>query len=139
MRQNTEATQVSASQAFVEMYGTFSNDVDISADVADIWCRGIRDFNGLSTVDTIRFSSLIGQLFRVYQSAHIQWKQDALDKEIWTGFASSMNHTMALEGVKQCWETRKSWYGNVFQDWVDEQGNPTTAAEPRTTSARRCA
>lgn len=44
VKQNTEAIQISAAQAFVGMYNTFTANLGASNDLADIWYRGTTDF-----------------------------------------------------------------------------------------------
>ena len=40
IKQNTEAIQVNAAQAFVEAYNTFTADLSTSEENTDIWYRG---------------------------------------------------------------------------------------------------
>ena len=123
VRENTKATQVSAAQAFVNAYNTFTSALYHSEEMADIYLRGSIDFQSLSNLERVRFSALSGQLFRLIQAAHIQWQKGALDDDIWSGFIVTLGDTMQAPGVKEWWELRKRWYGHEFQALVNTSAN----------------
>jgi len=103
VRQNTQATQVSAAQAFVDAYNTFTSVLTDTEDVADIFLRGSNDFQSLSNTERLRFTAAMGQLFRLFQAAHIQWQKSALDDDLWSGLLVAMGDTMQSSGAKEWW------------------------------------
>lgn len=119
LKQNTKATKIAASQAFVQMYNTFTSDLAGSHEIADIWYRGLADFKGLNPADTVRFSAVASQLFRVLQSAYIQCKDGALEEELWIGFEQSMYDALTHRGLKDWWLIRERWFGMEFRNLIN--------------------
>ena len=119
VRQNTKATQISATQEFVGAYNSFARELAQTEEMADIWIRGNVDFQSLTNSESIRFSALIGQWFRLIASAYTQWQKGAFDNEFWSGIETSLVDTMSATGAKQVWDYRKQWYGNDFQELVN--------------------
>ena len=117
VKQNTEATQIGASQAFVQMFNTITNNIGSTA--SDIWLRGVRDFDGLNEHEKVRFSTSAAQLVRVFESAYYQWRRGALDNDIWSGFSRAQLDILNEPGMKQWWSIRKRWHGDQFQTWID--------------------
>ena len=130
VRQNTQATQVSAAQSFVDAYNTFTSELSRSDEMADILIRGTGDFQSLTNQERVRFSALQGQLFRLLNSAYIQWQKGAIDDDFWSGINICLADSMTQPGIKKWWEYRKRWYGKEFQNLVETNANSDASITP---------
>ncbi len=121
VKQNTEATRVAASQIFPQLFSTLTEGISASNESSDLWLRGLEDFENLNRTEKVRFSSLLNQAVRVYESAYYQLKCGVLDKDIFDGFNRGFLDVMNEKGARSWWSYRKRVYGNEFQSWLDNQ------------------
>ena len=118
IRQNTQALKVTATQSYVEMYNTITSEL-VKQDLADIWSRGFRDFSTLNSTEAVQFSAIAGQLMRVFESAHTQWRRGALEQQLWQASERTLLDSMTMAGFQQWWDFRKHWYSKDFQIHID--------------------
>jgi hypothetical protein len=118
IRQNTQALKVTATQSYVEMYNTITSEL-VKPEIADIWSRGFRDFSALNRTESVQFSAIAGQLMRVFESAHAQWKRGALEAQLWEASERTLSDSMTMAGFRQWWDFRKHWYSKDFQVVID--------------------
>ena len=102
-RAATVHEQSEAFRGFLQMMATDDH-------LAAVFLRGIRDFGSLEDSDLVRFSSVLGLLFRVFEENFFQWKEGDLDAHVWHGFESPINDMVAYPGVQEWWSTRSHWY-----------------------------
>ncbi len=117
--QNTATMQVSAAQTFVDSYNTFTSQLTLAPDLADIWYRGLEDFSSFTGSERVKFSAGCGQLMRIYESGYLQCRKGALDEQLWAAFAVSLMDLMASPGARAWWKTRQHWYSQDFQELVE--------------------
>lgn len=129
IRQNTQALKVTATQSYVEMYNTITSEL-VKPEIADIWSRGFRDFSTLNGTEAVQFSAIAGQLMRVFESAHAQWKRGALETQLWQASERTLSDSMTMAGFRQWWDYRKHWYSKDFQDLIDGLNLDQTAQAP---------
>ena len=120
VQQNTEMMQVNASQSFVELYNTYTNNLASDSDVADFWTRGIKDFDSLNDIEQARFSALAGQCTRMFESTYIQFRHGALDIDVWEGFKLAIQDVMSQPGIRKWWAHRKHWHSARFVDLIND-------------------
>ena len=129
IRQNTQALKVTATQSYVEMYNTITSEL-VKPEIADIWSRGFRDFSTLSGTEAVQFSAIAGQLMRVFESAHAQWRSGAIETQLWQASERTLSDSMTMAGFRQWWDYRKHWYSKDFQDLIDGLNLDQTAQAP---------
>ena len=129
IRQNTQALKVTATQSYVEMYNTITSEL-VKPEIADIWSRGFRDFSTLSGTEAVQFSAIAGQLMRVFESAHAQWRRGAIETLLWQASERTLSDSMTMAGFRQWWDYRKHWYSKDFQDLIDGLNLDQTAQAP---------
>jgi hypothetical protein len=105
------------SGAYRDFLQTLAND----GELADIYLRGVRDFDSVKDADLIRFSSALGFLFRVFDEAFFQWKEGHLDPHVWLGFESPIADMVAYPGVRDWWAGRSHWYSIPFQEFIQSK------------------
>lgn len=139
LKQNTCATKAAASQAFVQMYNTFTSDLAMSQEIATIWHKGLTDFDSLDPVETIRFSAALAQLFRAAHCTYLQWQDGTLADDIWMGFYLALRDMLSHPGVLAWWRYREEWYGVEFRELVNRElvaSHQARSAYPHMSQAR---
>jgi len=119
IRQNTHVLKITAAQAYVGIYNTFTSDL-ITSEVANIWYKGVQDFASLKDSEVVQFSALAGQVMRIFESAFSQWRRGALEDQLWLANVNSIRDSLAMPGLQQWWQFRKTWYSEDFRRFVDD-------------------
>ena len=116
-RAKRASTVEEQSAAFRDLLQTFATDEVLS----DVYLRGIRDIGSINDTEFVRFSSILGFMFRVFEGAFFQWKEGNLDARLWNGFEAPIVDMVAYPGVQAWWSTRSHWYSTQFRDFVSEK------------------
>jgi hypothetical protein len=120
------------SEAFRDFLQMMASDETLAA----IYWRGIREFESLNGAELIRFSSVVGYLFRVYEENFFKWQEGDLDTHVWHGYESPVDGILAYPGVQAWWSTRCSWYSAPFREFIEgkiaKAGQPAAYGEPAT-------
>ena len=103
--------------AFVEVQQRISTNPELT----DIWVRGINDFINLKINQRVQFSAFVGSLFHVLEDSYFQWMDGNLDERLWRGMEASIIDVIASPGTQSWWKTRRHWYSEDFQIFVDSK------------------
>ena len=120
IKDNTEATKLAASRTLSESYNTFLDLLTASSDVSDIFLRGLRDYDSLEPVETIRFSALLGRVVRMYEQVFLHERTDQFDAELSSSMSFTLKEHLKYPGFQQWWRIRQDWYHPDFQSYIDE-------------------
>ena len=104
-----------------EAFRSFLHILATNREIADIYHRGLADFKSLKDEELVRFSTLLGYLFRVYEENFYQWREGVLDAHIWHGLKSPIHDILAYPGAQDWWATRSHWFSLDFRQFVQEQ------------------
>lgn len=104
-----------------EAYRTLLGMIATDSELAKIYYQGIIDFGSLEDFELVRFTSLLGHMFRVFEEAYFQWIEGHLDARVWNGFEGPITDIVAYSGVQAWWSTRSHWYGPEFQEFVQSK------------------
>jgi len=110
-------TTHSQSMAFVEI----QQNVSTNPVLADIYVRGLDNYINLKPHERSQFSTFIGGVFRVFEDNYFQWMDGNLDKRLWSGMEAPVIDQIAYPGCQSWWKTRKHWYSEDFQIFVDSK------------------
>ena len=113
-RAKRAATVHEQSVAFRDLLRTLATDESL----APVYLNGIRDLGSISDSDLVRFSSILGFMFRVFEEAFFQSEAGHLDARVWNGFEAPITDMLAYPGVQDWWSTRSHWYSTQFRQLV---------------------
>lgn len=121
IRQNTYTIKLSSAQNLShelrEALALLVSDVELT----DIHFRAMNDINSLAPRDKFRFYMFLNNVFRVYENAHYQNTQGAVDQPIWNGMLRNMNATKKTSGYQAFWQDRKYIFSKEFQDFYENE------------------
>jgi len=123
IRADARAKRASAVHEQSDAYRDFLQTLATDETLSGIYLRGLRDYGSLRDAELIRFTSVIGFLFRVFDEAFFQWQEGTLDSQLWQGFEAPMADMLAYPGVKEWWSTRAHWYSAPFREMIDTKIN----------------
>ena len=116
-RAKRAATVHEQSAAFRDLLRMLATDKGL----AEVYLHGIRELNSVQEADLVRFASVLGFMFRVFEEAYFQRKEGNLDAHVWQGFEAPVNDMLAYPGVQEWWFTRSHWFGEKFCEFVNEK------------------
>ncbi len=88
-------------------------------EVADVWTRGMFDFEALSLAEKAQFSSVVGRIFRISEGFFLSHEDGDIDDEQWEGQSAMVADITMHPGVVAAWNNRKHWYSKSFRDYVE--------------------
>jgi len=120
IRQNTGATQAAAAQAYVD---TMSNNVGLinsSSNLADVLHRGTNGLSNLENGEIIQFGAFLDQNFITFEAFYFQWKAGVLNARLWSIYSHAIADFMIQPGEQEWWETKRHWFDEEFQDYINQ-------------------
>lgn len=95
---------------------TFSEDVTFAC----LYVRGTNDYMNLSASEKARFSAYMSSFFGVAEDMHILMMRNRIEPEVWQGQERRMADAFELRGIKEWYATRRHWFSDSFQRYVDD-------------------
>ncbi len=82
IKQNTKATKISTSQAFVDTFSTTVLEISRGKEFTDIYWRGLSGLSNLHGSETAAFGAWTINTFRAWESCYFQWRDGVLDDRL---------------------------------------------------------
>jgi hypothetical protein len=120
LRQNTLMQRVTATQALSVNYENAVDALGKDTETACIYVRGINGLDNLNGIERYRFFVLWFHVLRAGEQLHYYSLEGMVDTRIWRGYERQLDEVFRYPGVQQYWQSRKDWYSDEFQDFVDQ-------------------
>ena len=120
LRQNTRATRVITSQAFVQTHGESVSHL-IQEEFRDIYWRGLAGLSNLHGSELAAFGGWTAQLLREFESFYFQWKAGAFEDQIWSGWNCQFRDAFGYLGVQEVWTIRSHHFSEEFREFVKRE------------------
>lgn len=137
VRGNTVAQEFSATQTLVSEYNEAIASINDKEFVC-IYIQASNNFENLSQSHKIRFSVQMQPIFRTFEQLHYSALHGTIDRNVHLGFDRQFASIMQLPGFRQYWEVRRDWFGDRFQQYVDEVISSSHAVEPANFDFQDC-
>ena len=89
------------------------------ADMADLYVKASDDYESLTRSETIRLIAGASRLFRIWEEAYLLYQAGYLEKRTWETMLRQFNGYMSQRPFNEVWATRKQYFDNEFQDFVN--------------------
>ena len=119
LRQNTLMQRVTATQALSVDYANAVDAVGRDEETACIYVRGINSLDNLNGIERYRFFVLWFHLLRAGEQLHFYSLEGMVDERVWRGYERQMSSIFRYPGFQQYWQSRKHWYSDEFQAFVE--------------------
>ena len=98
-------------------------------EIAEVWTKGMADFDALVLSEQAQFSSIIGRILRITEGFYLSYSAGDLDAELWEGQNAMLKDVVMHAGVVSSWNNRKHWYSKSFRNHVEsviraQEGRP---------------
>jgi hypothetical protein len=87
--------------------------------LAELYYRGIHDFESLQNGDLVGFSMLMDQIFYIYQEMYYRQLEGHLDPLLWGMTEVPMRDINGYPGVQAWWRSRSHWFLEDFAKHVN--------------------
>jgi len=119
LRQNTLATRVITSQAFVQIHHAAITPIVQEPAFRDIYWRGLAGVSNLHGSELAAFGAFTGDLIRAWESFYFQWKAGAFEEQIWSGWLRQYRDLFAYLGIQEEWKIRRDYFSDEFREFVE--------------------
>ena len=121
IKQNTKATQLSTSQAFIDTHGKVVMHIAVDKEFRDIYWRGLKGLSNLHGSETVAFAGWIIHALRVWESFHYQWQNGGFDDRLWAGFKVQLCDLFGYPGAREIWSARYHQLSEEFREFVENE------------------
>jgi len=129
VRRNSRATHLAAMRSMHDAFNRWIQQIAQYPDLADVYDRGIHDFESLEGTDRIRFSILMHGAFRNFEEIYHLQAKGHLEEDVWHGWEAVIRDINAYPGVQAWWRLRSHWFSQEFVKFIDQAQQ--TAGPPR--------
>ena len=88
--------------------------------LADIWLRGLKDGSLLDAAETVRFGSIIVNIFQTFEITFEFGREGGLHGFRAEADRNSLKDIVASPGAQRWWADRRHWFSDDFQAEVDQ-------------------
>jgi hypothetical protein len=127
VRSNARATRLAAMRSTLDSFSRCAQQITEHPDLAELYYRGLDDFESLEGVDRARFNSLMHQIFRSMGAMYYQHLEEHLDPRVWCGFEALVREDFnAYPGERAWWRSRSHWFSEGFAKFINQQEQTAT-------------
>ena len=90
-----------------------------NGELAEIWLKGVTDFESLTPLERLRFSSHAGRIVRVLEGLYVHKTERRLEEEAWNAIHRAVEDVFSYPGLRAWWSTRNHWYTDAFRDYMN--------------------
>jgi hypothetical protein len=122
VRSNARATRLAAMRSTLDAFNRLTEQIAEHSDLAEVWNRGLDDYESLEGVDRARFNSRMHQIFRNVEDAYHQHLEGHLDPRVWRGLEAVMREINSTPGVQGWWRSNSRFFGGEeFAKFINQQ------------------
>ena len=121
IRQNTKATKIATSQAFINTHGSIVLHISTDKGFRDIYWRGLKGLSNLQGSETAAFTAWTIHTFRAWESFYFQWREGVFDDHLWAGWKIQFCDLYGYPGIREVWAARNHQLSEEFRELVNEE------------------
>jgi hypothetical protein len=119
IREQTKERRQSAVHALTEQWGDLTCALHDSAELSEIYLRGVQSFANLEPVSKLRFSSFFNRFLNHFEAMYFAHGEGLLSASAWGKIERTIGDLIAYPGVQEWWKERRHWHTEEFGRIVD--------------------
>jgi hypothetical protein len=119
IREQTKERRQSAVHALTEQWGDLTCALHDSAELSEIYLRGLQSFANLEPVSKLRFSSFFNRFLNHFEAMYFAHGEGLLSASAWGKIERTIGDLIAYPGVQEWWKERRHWHTEEFGRIVD--------------------
>lgn len=121
IRKDARARMAETGHAIAARAGAVQQILSENRELAAVFPKGIRgDAEGLDEADRTQFGAFLSVITRSYEDAFYQHREGLIEERLWLAWARSIPDVVCTPGYAAWWQTRKHWFNDDFQSFVDD-------------------
>ena len=120
IRAQTEEKEVSTTSETVSMLDAWYQSISGDEVLASIFVKGLRDFEDLNSVETVRFNFLMVRFFWMGNAITKRRQMGHIDDSTFEGMMWSWEGLCKYPGVRAWWSTREQAFDSEFRAFVSK-------------------
>jgi len=90
-----------------------------SSEFAEIYLRGIQQFDNLSPAERLRFGAFLATFFKNSEGLYYYYKDGTLELAHWAQVKRTMTDLASYPGTQAWWSVRRHWHTEEFAALLD--------------------
>ena len=119
VRDNTKTVKSDNVHRVTDSFNALNMLIASDADLADIWFKGVADFEALNETEKARFGFIQLAGFRIYDSLYYQIQQATGDVQLWNAELGTMRWLFAYPGMRAWWRQQRFGFSAQFKEYID--------------------
>jgi hypothetical protein len=89
--------------------------------LAEVWNRGVQDWESLKGPDADTFQAFMLQLFHIFNEMYYEHLEGHLDPRLWREIETPMRDQINKSpGIQAWWRDYSRWFGDEFANYVNQ-------------------
>jgi len=119
IREQTIESRLAMGNELANQFNVTYSILASNRNFADVWLKGLYNFESLEPVERVQFSTQMGRTFRVVETMFNKYRFNRIASALWLGMDAAVRDTFYYRGAKAWWHTRKHWYCDDFQAYIE--------------------
>ena len=119
VKQNIYMMKIQANQEYSEQWSRIASDLKNDPELSEIWMRGLNDYDSMNKIDKFRFTMPVTDATRIWEMMYFRFMDHTLEPELWEAMLRLQMDYFSTQGVRSLWETRKRYFNDSYQKYVD--------------------
>ncbi len=127
IRQNTRQLgehsrelRIAAIDAIANSFSRFRDPLIRDPELAALWLRGVKDYDGLDDVERIRIGRLMQELFFAHQNTWSRYQEGAITEAAWRDHRQAIATNLQHPGIRSWWALTRAIFADEFEEVIEE-------------------
>ena len=132
IREQTKERRRAAVNVLIGQWSALLKSMIDSSEFADIYLRGLQNFDELLPAERVRFGAFLVTSFKTFEGMFHYKLDGTLDLSLWEVIERTMTDLVSYPGTQAWWEIRRRWHRQDFAAVVDRiiaEGHEPSAFE----------
>jgi hypothetical protein len=119
IRHNTKAVKSENVHRVTDSFNQINTLIASDEKLADLWQKGVADYETLSDTEKSRFGFIQLSAFRIYDSLYYQVQRATGDEQLWSAELNTMRWVFAYPGMRAWWLQQRFGFSPGFKAYID--------------------
>ena len=120
IRQNTRSVRAATHHSAMRGASDTQNIFAQSEDLAQIYYRGMQDYERLTAEERIRFDGAVRSMFMYYEDTFFQFQHSTIDHHLWEARKSGMMTHLGRPGIASWWKRASRHFSEPFVSFTEQ-------------------
>jgi hypothetical protein len=120
LRENTKLVRAANTQKLVELSSPFNLQLAQDRALAELWRKGIQQFDDLDEIDRERYFSLLSWWLMLHENIYHQWRSRLIDAETFSSWTRDLEYFARRQQLSNHWDRLNVYFEASFAQHVTE-------------------